>query len=626
LVTLMFIDSGKDMNRQERIHVDTRCGTIESSTAATKQRVFDIALEDPFSIEVEKIYVTIERGSNGTYRWKRTIPAHYQLNVEIKCLHHTDAVHLLGLMEKKSASKYRGSLTEEDATLRATWYDLPECPPAGKLLTMTRTDGPDRSIGMKFGLELSMGWSRKKDSPLAAFAKHRRAALVPDQIQLPTPSASDESENTPKQQYLITWVFMNSRFHNMKTLKCPLCATAPSARAQHEFPSFDRLHTHVLMWHDHFQPRVEMNGYNQTGDTPGVTTKRYTIHMSLSSTPTEKMTQPIWNEDEDHWIAPEVPFDEQAYLKGEDTWTGHVRKVERAERPQISAAKKQTSSAGPVTIKRRPALSDINDLPDLPKTKWPLPKVPRVRFYRTKSKRPFEPDENISESDESVDEGWLQAHKRDDMSSLPISAGGKEFYQDWNRAATDDDFPADLFTRECLVRFTRRYRGKMWDDEYYAEFLKTANRLHELKLIDSEVQKYCSDRRSLVSDVPEQAVNGRHSHTAEGHRNGKQRAPSNDGSGEAAKTCSCGSPVMSARGAVTCHDIVSIYHASRIMSYCSSLTSLTALLACAVSHGLRGTQPTPGELAMRGLLDEDGCEWRMKRNLSDGSQLRVPSS
>lgn len=588
LVTLMFIDSGKDMNRQERIHVDTRCGSIESSTAATKQRVFDITLEDPFSIEVEKIYVTIERGSNGTYRWKRTIPAHYQLNVEIKCLHHTDAVHLLGLMEKKSASKYRGSLTEEDATLRATWYDLPECPPAGKLLTMTHTDGPDRSIGMKFGLELSMGWSRKKDSPLAAFAKHRRAALVPDQIQLPTPSASDESENTPKQQYLITWVFMNSRFHNMKTLKCPLCATAPSARAQHEFPSFDRLHTHVLMWHDHFQPRVEMNGYDQTGDTHGVTTKCYTIHMSLSSTPTEKMTQPKYDMDEDHWIAPEVPFDEQAYLKGEDTWTGHVRKVERAERPQISAAKKQPSSSGPVTIKRRPALADINELPDLPKTKWPLPKVPRVRFYRTKSKRPFEPDENISESDESVDEGWLQAHKRDDMSSLPISTGGKEFYQDWNRAATDDDFPADLFTRECLVRFTRKHRGKMWDDEYYAEFLKTVNRLHELKLIDSEVQKYCNDRGSLVSDVPEQAVNGRHSHTTEGHRNGKQRAMSNGEDGEATKTCSCGSPVMSARGAVTCHDIVSIYHASRVMSCCSSLTSLTALLACAVSHVLCG--------------------------------------
>jgi hypothetical protein len=603
LVTLMFIDSGKDLNRQERIHVDTRCGTIESSNSVTKQRVFDITLEEPFSIEVEKIYVTIERGNNGTYRWKRTIPAHYQLNVEIKCLHHGDAIHLLGLMEKKSASKYRGSLTEEDATLRATWYDLPECPPAGKLLAMTRTNGLDQhSINMKFGVELSMGWSRKQDSPLATFAKRRRAALVLDQAQLPTPSASDESEHTPKQQYIITWVFMNSRFHNMKVLKCPLCATAPSARAQREFPSFDRLHTHVMMWHDHFQPRVEVTGYNHTGEAPGVTTQQYTIHISLSGTLTEKATQPKYSGDEDHWIAPERPFDEKAYLRGEDTWTGHVRKVERAERPHISGAKKQPST-GPGTTKPRPALSDINDLPDLPKTKWPLPKVPRVRFYRTKSKRPFEPDENISESDESVDESWLQAQKRDDMSSLPISAGGKEFYQDWNVAATEDGFPADLFTRECLVRFARKHRGKMWDDEYYAEFLTTVNRLYALKLIDDEVQSYCNDRRSLVFGVPDRAVNGRHLHAAEGRRNGKQSAASNGQDVQAVKTCTCGSMVVSARAAVTCHNIVSI--SSLSVTY-PLLISLTALLTSAVSHGLRWPHSTPGELAMRGLLYKDG--------------------
>jgi len=556
----MFIDSGKELNRQERIHVDTRCGTIVSSNAVTKERVFDITLEEPFSIEVEKIYVTIERGNNGTYRWKRTIPAHYQLNVEIKCLHDSDAIHLLGLMEKKSASKYRGSLTEEDATLRATWYDLPECPPPGKLLAMTRTDGLDENlINMKFGVELSMGWSRKKNSPLATFTKQRRAALVPDQVQLPTPSASDESETTTKQQYIITWVFMNSRFHNMKVLKCPLCATAPSARAQREYPSFDRLHTHLMMWHDHFQPRVELTSYNHTGDSPGVATQHYTIHISLSGTLTEKTTQPKYSGDEDHWIAPERPFDEKAYLKGEDTWTGHVRKVERAERPHISAAKKQ-SSTGSGTTKPRPTLSEINDLPDLAKKKWPLPKVPRVRFYRTKSKRPFGSNENVSESDESVDESWLQAHKRDDMSSLPISVGGKGFYQDWNAAATADDFPADLFTRECLVRFTRSHRSKMWDDEYYAEFMKTVDRLYALKLIDTEVHGYCSDRRSLVSGVPDQVVNGRHLHSAESHRNGKQRVPSNGQGVEAVKTCTCGSIVVSARAAVTCHNIVSIFH------------------------------------------------------------------
>lgn len=558
LVTLMFIDSGKDLNRQERIYVDTRTGTIESTVATAEERVFSVALDEAFSIEVEKIYVTVERGSNvnETYRWKRTIPAHYQLNVEIKCLDHSDAKQFLGLMEMKSASKYRGSLTEEDATLRATWYDLPECPPRGKLLAMTRTDGPRRSINMKFGIEMSMGWSRKKDSPLTIHAKKRRAALVPDQVQLPTPSASDCSGDVAK-HYAVTYIFMNKRVHKMENLQCPLCATAPSARAQQKFTSFDRLHAHMLLWHDHFHPRVEMTSQHHT---PGTSSFEYTVHLTLSNAPTERIVQPKWSGDEDCWIAPERPFDEKAYLRGEDTWTGHAKRVER---PQLNAAKKQPSSGAVPSRAARPALSGIKDLPDTQKERWKIPKVPRVRFYRTKSKRPFEADEEVSESDESVDESWLQAHKRDDMSSLPISSGGKDFYSDWNLAAAEDDSPADLFIRECLIRFARKFRGKMWNDEYHAEFKKMVDRLHALKLIDGEVHGYCSDRRSLLnSDAPAQTAGGKRLRGADdtAHRSLKKMTSDDGPGGQGGKTCSCGSLVASARAAVTCHNIVSLSH------------------------------------------------------------------
>jgi hypothetical protein len=567
LVTLMFIDSGKDLHRQERIYVDTRSGTIECRAALTKDRVFNVTLENPFSIEVENIYITVEKGNSDSYRWKRTIPAHCQLNVEIKCLNHCDAVHLLGLMEKKSASKYRGHLTEEDATLRATWKDLPECPPAGKLLSLARTNGSEELINMRFGVEVSMGWSRKKDTPLAIHAKARRAALVPDEVQLPTPSTSDVSENATMRdavtsealepatkRYIITYIFMNKRFHKMKDLRCPLCATASSSRAQHEFRSFDRLHIHLVLWHDHFQPRVGRGAYDHP-EPHGVATEEYTVHLSLSSAATEKISQPKYPGDEDHWIAPERPFDEKAYLKGEGTWTGQVK---QAERPQLAAAKKQPSN-GPGTIKPRPTISEIRDVPRIVKEKWPLPIVPGVRFYRTKSKRPFEADEEISESDDSVDESWLQEHKRDDISSLPISAGGKEFYEDWNLAATEDDFPADFFIRECLVRFTRKFRGKMWNNEYHSEFTKMVNRLHDLGLIDGEVRDHCTDRRRLVSGGADLPVNGRHMHATESNGRRNAMAPASDKYREqGGRTCSCGLPVASARAAVTCHNLVSI--------------------------------------------------------------------
>jgi hypothetical protein len=551
LITLMFINTGKDLNQKERIHVDTRCGVIESSKTGSKDRVFEVTLDEGFAIEVEKIFVTIDKSSNGTYRWKRSIPSHYQLNVEIKCHDHDDAIRFLSLLENKPASKYRRSLTEKDATLRATWLALPECPPIGKSLRLLRSDGVVHAVDTKYGVELSMGWSRKQDLPLVAYAKSRRAAVVPEEDQLPTPSASDESDNTPK-EYIITYVFMNERSHTMKNLQCPLCATGPSLRARHEFSSFDRLHTHFLLWHDHFQPQVE----DAEEDSSSVIRK--TVHLTFATKPAEAQIQPMYEGEEEQWIAPQRPFDEKAYLKGEDTWTGHPKLKPmtkhdlKAERAQLHALKKQTSATSlpqiPMRSNNRPAPSAVLDIPNLPKPRWPLPKVPGIRFYRTKSKRPFESDEDVSESDEDVDESWLQAHKRDDMSSLPLSAGAKDFYQDWNLTLAQDDFPADVFAKEFLVRFARKFRAKLGqDDEYYDEFAKMVNRLHSLNFIDEEVRNYCCKRERTGHGAPIAPMGIASGSKTLGAASGELRV----------RTCICEKPVESARGAVMCDNIVS---------------------------------------------------------------------
>lgn len=595
----MFINTGKDLNQQERIHVDTRCGMIESSKADSKNRVFEVTLDEGFAIEVEKIFVTIAKGSNGTYRWKRSIPAHYQLNVEIKCQDHDDAIQLLSLMENKPASKYGRSLTEKDATLRATWLALPECPPLGKSLRLLRSDGAVHAVDTKYGVELSMGWSRKKDLPLVAYARSRRSAIVPDQDQLPTPSASDESENITK-QHIITYVFMNERSHTMKNLQCPLCATGPSLRARHEFSSFDRLHTHFLLWHDHFQPQVE------DGERDSSSVIRKTLHLNLVPRLAEAPTEPLYDGEEDQWIAPQRPFDEKAYLKGEDTWTGHpklkpITKHDlKAERAQLNALKKQSSSTpisqNPIGTTSRPSLSDVRDIPDLPKVRWPLPKVPGIRFYRTKSKRPFESDEEVSESDEDVDERWLQDHKRDDMSSLPLSAGAKDFYQDWNLTLALDDFPADVFAKEFLVRFSRKFRAKLGhDDEYYDEFTKMIRRLHHLNFIDDEVRHYCCKRVKMDLQSPTERPG-----LAASEREARSGAASRE---YKPKTCTCGSPVASARAAVMCDNIVSSSHPLIVLNSLWRFRSRTymfclALCSSSLPHGLRGPHAANGGLAM----------------------------
>jgi hypothetical protein len=88
----------------------------------------------------------------------------------------------------------------------------------------------------------------------------------------------------------------------------------------------------------------------------------------------------------------------------------------------------------------------------------------------------------------------------------------------------------------------------------------------------------------LLSGVPEQKFNRQNWHAAENHRTGKQRATTSNSQGgqvAEAKTCSCGSPVMSARGAVSCHNIVSI---SLSLPLKSTHRPFFCLLACLLTN------------------------------------------
>lgn len=556
---------------------------IESKEATGKDRSFEIHLDDPFSIEVEKIYVTIDRGGNGVYRWKHTIPSHYQLDVEIKCQDFEDSVQLLELLYGDSAQR-KQNLSGKDATLRATWDDLPECPPPGTLLPLQRRRHDD-AVDSQYGLELSMGWSRKQDSPLAAYTKSRRECAL-EQEQLPTPSASDASEKATK-NHVITYVFMNERYHVMESLKCPLCADEPSARGRYEYPSFDRLHWHLLTWHEHFQPQVEDE------ERPASTAVRKTVHLWLSDKLAERASKPVNDGDEEIWIAPNRPFDQKAYLKGEDTWTGHPKlrpPGRHGLKPgrSMAAAKRHPESGlldSSVNKKIRRPAHDVSDILEAPRAKWRVPKVPGIRFYRTVSKRPFEEGEDVSESDEDVDESWLRARLRDDMSTLKLNKGSEDFFRDWNSVANEEDFSADVLTREGVVRFTRLFQRRLGDAEYREEFMRFLTRLKSHGVIDSEVFDYCSERAQMAGEVSDQMIDGSHGLTTKASNNPSQNAGKR-------KTCICGEPVLSARGGIICHDSVSIplFTTFRFFFGMSANFYSTALLANTLPHAMSRPQ------------------------------------
>ncbi|KAM0713673.1 hypothetical protein Q7P37_010635 [Cladosporium fusiforme] len=547
LVTLIFIDCGTSSTKRTRTHVDTRKAVVESREATAKDRCFEVHLVEPFLIEVEKIYVTVDKGSNGTYRWKHTIPTHYRLDVEIKCEDFDDSIQILDLLHGDASQKNQNA-SGKNATLRATWNGLPECPSPGTLLPL-RCGRHNDTIEFQYGVELSMGWSRKQDSPLAAYTKARRSACASEQEQLPTPSASDGSEKATK-MHVITYVFMNERYHVMESLKCPLCAGETSARARYEYPSFDRLHWHLLTWHEHFQPQVEDEAKLSSMAV------HKTVHLWLSDKLAERSIQLVEAGDEEQWIAPNRPFDQKAYLRGEDTWTRHPkirpqgRHGSKPARSLLSAKRPPTSGTGESRTmhnKIRQPPHEVSDIIELPKAKWRVPRVPGIRFYRTVSKRPFEEDEAVSESDEDVDETWLRDRLRDDMSSLNLSKGSEDFFRDWNFVANDENFSADMLTREGVVRFTRQFQENLRDDAYRQEFMRFLTRLRTHGVIDADVFDYCNERAQQAREDLEQASGDDHGL--------ESRCDEHDERSRAAmKTCTCGEPVLSARSGIICHD------------------------------------------------------------------------
>ena len=77
--------------------------------------------------------------------------------------------------------------------------------------------------------------------------------------------------------------------------------------------------------------------------------------------------------------------------------------------------------------RKRPALEEVEGLPEHQAKKRRVPQVPNVNFYRTKSKQLIEPGEYVAESDDDVDESWLSQSRDRALEDLGITGEMKDF-------------------------------------------------------------------------------------------------------------------------------------------------------------------------------------------------------
>lgn len=351
------------------IHNDMRQGRIvghDNSNGLT----FDIELQNTFDIDIKKLSSNAP-SYTGKGPWERHLVENCVLEFAIQFQDSDSTAEFISQIEGHSVNDYLTTPGSE-GIIRAVWSNLPKLPQDGELLTLRRTKG-HKSVDLKYKAEIVMGWNERQ-TPLV---RHTRALRRKREElrQLPTP-ASDDFE-APRTKCTIKYLFRQGAFEVRSIvtehLKCILC------RHEHEQSSFERLHLHYTMHHDHFRFEVDERSKDL---------KIIRIHHAQD--------EHSAHDTEYDWEAPTGAFDIRAHLRGDKgrAWAPQDprRIAVKSETAKAKTTKAAAQGLGQPLILARPKRTftvpeEIEDLVTHKRKKHVVPNVPGVVFYRTTSKQ-----------------------------------------------------------------------------------------------------------------------------------------------------------------------------------------------------------------------------------------------
>jgi hypothetical protein len=465
------------------------------------ERFVDVQLDKPFLIELKDIFTVLESGTtNGSNRWKRTITTKHVLEVTLQCKDSEDSADFLSRLESRDVNDYEGAPPNE-SILKAVWSNLPECPPSGHLLALKRAKG-HKSLEMRYGVEVDIGWARRKESPLELSNDAQELHERRDR-QLPTPSSTHAPDSVAPQAYVACYDYskndgLDTYRQVFQGLTCVLCQGKSPA-----FKNVDRLAFHYKTFHEWFDFELTDVKKGEDGKT----------YVSFAFTERTKLGAPPDPTDEYTHVASNKPFDISKAVSGEDSpWRSERLRAGKMPKARPPRLREQDSTVNPalapvqvLTNNKRPALEAVQDLPDLKRKRYPVPT--KHKFYSSLSKQPVSAGELLPESDdEPYDDRLLQSQQRAIKvigDEIGMSVKAQEFHLAFNRHLDIEQSESTVLMREGIVRFTRKHLGDMVDRDWRREFEAKLKHLSKHGIINSEVLNYCF---ALVEAHPK--VNG----------------------------------------------------------------------------------------------------------------------
>ncbi|KAK0268995.1 hypothetical protein LTR91_010660 [Friedmanniomyces endolithicus] len=513
LVTVL---DSRTSSKREAFRVARRC-VVSQHVDDGDEASFDVELAEPIRIELDQLLVETESGTNGFRHWKRTMTAKYSLEVTIHCQDSDQSAELLSRLHSRPADDFKGGLAR-DGRIKAVWEDLPSCPPTGRLLPLKRTQG-HKSVELKYGMDISMGWSRRRDTPLERYNRSRDM----QNHQLLTPSSSDVQVSgvVKGKQHVVRYVRqMGVETWSMvqEDLKCIFCARRGGPADTYNSKSalkdpattLDRLLLHYWSCHSFYEwekvASPESSRAEQEPVTIEIRPKKRQIAIPISSdTPKEEY----------NWIAPNRPFDIKAHLAGDERWTDgcHSKSGDsRARRGAPRPPQPEPRAAAPAI---RP--KDVAILPPRKRQKFAMPVDSDVTFYHSSSKAPVRPGELLSESEDGdgVDDRLVQS-QRWLLKQHGLSAGAVAFHEAFHRHLDIEQPAGRAGRRDAVIRFAKKQMIVDRSPEWLGAFQEKLALLLRHGVIDRETMVYCLGLIDVEYVAPGAAKGGVGGKAAEG--------------------------------------------------------------------------------------------------------------
>lgn len=413
-------DTGKGIRDKNELYRSNELCTITYAPDGSAT----IEMDDHFYIKASKLFVLTNRGPIKSYGLAESYVAQFSLQpIEIDGYWPP----LLYQERQQGGQRWKDPFSVE---LYCVFCSLPMSPPTAQHELLMKTDlGEDKRADLS--LEIDCGWS-----DMRTISRSQRGEPYQLVTRLPTPTSDTQQDSISEHHVLTCYFFLapvdderlqgyfgapNTKNQHMFTIPgytCPFCDGR-------EFRDLTFLHLHLITSHDLFHFKVK-----QSKRTTGIRSSdtQYDsyleIHVELSKE--QVMSRPS-DAVPDHrtfrWVKPTKRLDVGSLLKGDWSWLNEKKST------ALSANYRREIPPPGVTVPPVPKKANLLDVEALPVRKRRKYIVPKARngvtglvFVRNRSKRFVHPGEELSESDDDVDEDWLKM-KHEEASLVYFSLG-----------------------------------------------------------------------------------------------------------------------------------------------------------------------------------------------------------